>query len=99
MSEYIYLIHPLRYEFFENPTPEENACMQEHFLYLKHAAEDGRLILAGPCLDDSFGLVVFRAEDDRMANAFMHSDPAVRANVMMAELHPFRLSLFGKPNP
>ena len=93
MPEYIYLLHPLRDEFFEQPIPEEAAVMEEHFQYLKHATETGRVILAGPCLDDTFGIIVFRADDDAAAHAFMFNDPSVKKNVMMAELHPMRISL------
>ena len=99
MPEYIYLIHPLRDGFFEQPTPDEDAAMEAHFKYLQKATQDGTVILAGPCLDDTFGLVLFRAENDEAARAFMFKDPSVEANVMMAELHPFRTSLLGKPIP
>jgi len=95
MPEYIYIIHPFRHGLFEQPTPEEEAVMEEHFQYLKKAVEDGIVILAGPCLDETFGLVVFRAENEDAANAFMFNDPSVKYNVMMAELHPFRASLTG----
>ncbi len=97
MPEYIYLIHPFRHGFFEQPTPEENAAMEAHFQYLKRATEAGTVLLAGPCLDETFGLVVFRAENEEAANAFMFNDPSVKTSVMMAELHPFRPSLVGKP--
>jgi uncharacterized protein YciI len=96
MPHYIYLIHPLRHEFFEQPTEVEEAAMQAHFEYLKQAAAAGTVLLAGPCLDETFGLVVFQAADDDTARAFMYKDPSVQANVMMAELHPFHLSLMGE---
>jgi uncharacterized protein YciI len=96
MPHYIYLIHPLREGFFEQPTPAEEAAMQGHFDYLKRATVDGVVLLAGPCLDDTFGLVVFQAENEEAAQAFMFNDPSVQANVMMAELHPFRISLLGE---
>jgi uncharacterized protein YciI len=95
MPEYIYLLHPIRDGFFEQPTPYEAAVMEEHFQYLKHATESGRVVLAGPCLDDTFGLVIFHAEDDAAAQAFMFGDPSVKKNVMVAELHPMRISLNG----
>ncbi len=95
MTEYLYLIHPYRHEFYDSPTAEEEAVMEEHYQYLKQAAEAGILLLAGPCLDHTFGLVVFRASGDEAANAFMFGDPSVRKNVMAAELHPMRVSLRG----
>ena len=98
MPEYLYLIHPYRHGFFDSPTAEEEPILVEHFQYLKQAAENGTVVLAGPCLDDTFGLVVFRAENDDAARAFMFADPSVKKNVMVAELHPLRISLLGRLN-
>ncbi len=96
MPEYLYLIHPYRHGFFESPTPEEEVILEEHFQYLQKAAETGTVLLAGPCTDDTFGLVVFRAGDETAANAFMFNDPSVLKNVMVAELHPLCVSVRGK---
>jgi uncharacterized protein YciI len=93
MPEYIYLIHPKRHEFFDSPTPQEEAAMEAHFEYLKHATKEGMVLLAGPCLDKTFGVVVIRAENDQAARTFMLNDPSVRNNVMLAELHPMKVSL------
>jgi uncharacterized protein YciI len=96
MPEYLYLIRPFRQDFFKQSTPEEDKAMQDHFQYLKKATAAGKVLLAGPCLDDTFGLVVFQAQDDAAARAFVHNDPSVAANVMLAELHPMRVSLRAK---
>jgi uncharacterized protein YciI len=96
MAEYLYLIHPYRQDFFDSPTQEEEAVLDEHFDYLKEAADAGIVLLAGPCLDKTFGLVVFQAENDEAARAFMFTDPSVKKNVMMAELHPMRVSIRSK---
>ncbi len=96
MPEYIYLTHPLREGFFEQSTPQEDGIMEAHFQYLKHATETGTVVLAGPCLDDTFGIVVFNAGEEASAQEFMFNDPAVKENVMMAELHPMRISLKGQ---
>ncbi len=93
MAEFIYLIHPLRHEFFENPTLQEETAMDEHYEYLKKATLEGTVILAGPCLDDTFGLVVLSAESESAARIFMLNDPSVKNNVMMAELHPMKISM------
>jgi uncharacterized protein YciI len=95
MPEYLYLIHPYRHGFFDSPTPEENEIMEEHYEYLKESAKKGTVVLAGPCTDQTFGLVVLRAENDQAANAFMFADPSVEKNVMAAELHPMRISVRG----
>jgi uncharacterized protein YciI len=93
MPDYIYLIHPLRHEFFENPTPREEQMMGEHYRYLKKATEEGVVLLAGPCLDETFGVVIFEAANEEAARSFMLNDPSVENNVMMAELHPLRIAL------
>ncbi len=93
MPEFVYLIHPLRHEFFESPTPLEAEAVEAHYQYLKKATQAGIVLLAGPCLDDTFGLVVLTAENDDTAREFMLNDPFVNSNVMMAELHPMRISL------
>jgi len=93
MPEFIYLIHPFRHEFFENPTPQEDAVMDAHFEYLKQATEQGMVLLAGPCLDETFGVVVLTADNETKAREFMLNDPSVKSNIMMAELHPMRVSL------
>jgi uncharacterized protein YciI len=98
MPEFIYLIHPLRHEFFENPTQQENDMMEAHFEYLKQATELGMVLLAGPCLDETFGVVVLTAESEIAARAFMLNDPSVKSNVMMAELHPMKVSLISPLN-
>ena len=70
--------------------------MEEHFQYLKQATESDIVILAGPCLDETFGIIIFHAENEAEACDFMFNDPAVKNNVMMAELHPLQISLKGK---
>jgi uncharacterized protein YciI len=95
MPEYIYLIHPYRHETAFQPTPEEEVILSEHLAYLQEAASRGALLLAGPCLDGTFGLAVFRAENEAAAQQFMFDDPAVKADLMAAELHPFRISVTG----
>jgi uncharacterized protein YciI len=96
MPAYLYIIHPFRDGFFEQPTPEETGVMEEHFQYLKQANESGALLLAGPCLDNTFGIIVFSAESDASAQTFMFNDPSVKKNVMMAEIHPLEITFPGK---
>ena len=93
MPTFICMLHPKSRSLTDESTPEEEARFGEHFEYLERALEEGKLILAGPCLDGEFGVVLFRAATDDEALEFMQSDPAVRHGLMTAELHPFRVSL------
>lgn len=96
MSYFVYLLRPVRSNFIESITREEEVILDEHFDYLEKALEEGRLILAGACLDGTFGVVIFRATSQEDALKFMKNDPAVKRKIMEAELHPFRVSLVAK---
>ncbi|HEX9090134.1 MAG TPA: YciI family protein, partial [Anaerolineales bacterium] len=93
MPDYIYLIRPVCQEFFDHPTQEEDAAIEAHFEYLKQATSQGRVFLAGPCLDRTFGVVILTADNEAAAHTFMMNDPAISKDVMMAELHPMKISL------
>lgn len=75
---------------------KDKAATSRHFERLKKATADGKVILAGRTteeLDKTFGLVVFEAENEKAARAFMEADPAVVAGVMTATLHPYSVAL------
>jgi uncharacterized protein YciI len=71
----------------------EVEIVEEHFEYLKRSLSRGVVFLAGRCLDDEFGIVIFKADSMEQAGEFVESDPAVKKGVMTAELHPFRIAL------
>lgn len=95
MSLYIYLLHPFRHDFFQQPAPQEQAALARREAYLKESYRAGRVILAGRCPDETFALVLLRAENEQDAADFMFHDPLVMENLVVAELHPFCLDLFG----
>ena len=96
MSAFIYVLRAIRPAMVGDPRPEEESRLGEHFEYLSRALDQGRLVLAGPCLDGEFGVVIFRADTQEAARQFMEDDPAVRHGLMTAELHSFRVSLLEK---
>jgi uncharacterized protein len=93
MKEFVYLIRPTRENFIETTTQEEDTIIDNHFEYLKQLLHDKILILAGPCLDGAFGIVVFKASSLELARKIMENDPVVSSGLMNAELHPYRVSL------
>ena len=95
MPTFIYVLKPKRASLIDDASAEEERRLGDHFEYLQRALEQGMLILAGPCLDGEFGVVVFRATSERAAVEFMERDPAVKHELMTAELFPFRVSLMG----
>lgn len=92
-DQWIYMVRPTRADFLETRTPAEDRIVAQHFDYLTELLHASKLVLAGPCLDGAFGIVVLKAVDEPEARALMGSDPAVAAGVFSAELHPFRVSL------
>ena len=90
---FVYVVRLVRPEAATDATAEEEAVLEQHFAYLQRALREGRLLLAGPCEDAAFGIVLFEASSEADAEAFMRGDPAVAQGVMRAELHAFRISL------
>ena len=93
MAEYIYMIRATRAGFATEPTQEEMDAMSMHFQYLKGLVDEKVALLAGPCRDAAFGIVIYEAENEEEARHIMENDPSVIAGVMSAEMHEFRVSL------
>jgi uncharacterized protein YciI len=92
-THFLYMIHPPRPTFVNDATPEEGAIMRRHFEYLAGLSERGKLMLAGPCLDEgAFGIGIFNTVDAGEARQLADGDPAVSSGLARAELHPVRLS-------
>ncbi len=80
-------------------TDADKATVGAHFQRLKAATDSGQVILAGrtpEAGDKTMGLVVFTADDEPTARAFMLGDPCITAGVMLGELRPFSLALLRK---
>ncbi|MED1863713.1 YciI family protein [Fictibacillus nanhaiensis] len=96
ITEFLYQIKPVRADLMENQTHGEQEKLQSHFLYLQDLLDKGKLVLAGPCLDASFGVVILQNTNEEEAQEIMENDPAVLGKVMTANLYPFRVSLIKK---
>jgi uncharacterized protein YciI len=92
-QHWIYLTRLVRPGSGMEPRPEEEAIFTDHFNHLKSKLASGELLLAGPCEDTSFGVVIFTAPGEDEAQAFMTADPAIARGLMTGELHAFRVSL------
>ncbi|MGP4082891.1 YciI family protein [Pseudalkalibacillus sp. R45] len=94
MEEFLYKLIPTRPDFI-NTTKEEDEILSQHFTYLEGLLDNKELILAGPCLDGSLGIVILRAESEKRARSIMEGDPAVINGLMQATLQRYRVSLMG----
>jgi len=93
VATWIYVVHLTRPAAMTSPIEDESAAIDCHFVRLQQACAAGTVRMAGPATDGAFGIVIFEVADETAARSFMADDPAVRAGVMIAELHPFRVSL------
>jgi uncharacterized protein YciI len=72
-------------------TPETRKLLAEHLSNIRRMGEAGKLVIAGPFMDDGDlrGLYVFRVASAEEAKALVESDPAVKAGRLRFELHPW----------
>ena len=97
ISQWLYYLKPARLGMVtEGATPEERETVSRHFAYLKDLTEKGVAILMGRTQnnnENTFGIVIFEAQDEPAAREIMESDPAVRGGVMRATLYPYKVAL------
>ncbi|WP_244668288.1 YciI family protein [Bacillus sp. NTK074B] len=98
--EFIYVLKLIPRLYQEaNWTVGDEEIVQRHFERLNEWMDSGTVILAGRTLNEeenAFGIVVFEADDEEQAIAFMKEDPTVVEGIMTAELFPYRVALLRK---
>ncbi|HEY6952846.1 MAG TPA: YciI family protein [Bacteroidota bacterium] len=64
---------------------------RQHLGNIQRMAREGKLVLAGPFLDDTDlkGIYLFNVESVDEARALTGSDPAIKAGRLIMELHPW----------
>lgn len=73
-------------------TPDEAAKLQKaHMENIGRMAEEGKLVLAGPFLDEGElrGIYIFNVATVEEAQELTATDPAVKAGSLVMELHPW----------
>ena len=72
-------------------TAEVNGIQRAHMAHIRKMAADGKLVMAGPFLDngDMRGIFIFDVATLEEARALTEADPAVKAGRLILELHPW----------
>jgi uncharacterized protein YciI len=70
---------------------DRNSILQQHLKNVLAMLDSGKLVVAGPFEDNSdlAGLFIFRTASADDAKAWVDADPAVKAGLMVAEMHPW----------
>lgn len=80
-----------------NRLQDSAARMQLQMAHLKNItrlANEGKLVVAGPFMDDQpiKGIFIFNVESIEEAKTLTETDPAIKAGSLIMELHPFYCS-------
>jgi uncharacterized protein YciI len=72
-------------------TEERTAILQQHLRYSVSLLSSGREVIAGPFSEgtDVFGIFILRATTIAEAKSWIDDDPAVKAGLMVPEIHPW----------
>lgn len=78
------------------PTPSPDSTVRAdlqaaHMANIRRLAEEGKLIVAGPFLDNTElrGIYLFNVKTIEEARALTATDPAIQAGALVMELHPW----------
>lgn len=75
----------------DHPADEAAALQRGHLAYIRKLSDEGKLLLAGPLLDQGplRGIFVLDVATVDEARALVDADPAVKAGRLKVELHPW----------
>lgn len=68
----------------------EAALQSAHMANINKMAEEGKLVLAGPFLEEDYdvrGIYIFNTPDVKTAEEWTNTDPAIKAGSLVMELH------------
>ena len=88
-------------KFASTGETERNQIHHQHLRNVIALLQSGKAVAAGPFGDgsDIAGIFILRAASTEEAKTWIDADPAVKAELMVGEMHPwFSEDIFGKAN-
>ena len=78
-------------KWIEDETPEKQRILHRHLVNFLSLLDSGKAVVAGPIGDDSDlrGIFILRASSAEEAKTWVDADPAVKAELFVAEMHPW----------
>lgn len=94
-TAFLIRIQPVRATFVNDATKEENKIMGEHFRYLQKLTAEGKIVLAGPSINNekTFGLIIVEVDNEAEARKIMEGDPSYKAGIQKGEVLPFTIAI------
>lgn len=83
----------------EAMTADETRIMSEHFDYLKKLTAQKKVLMAGPVLEQVFGLIILQVRSREEAEAIMAKEPSVVQGVHTLRMRPLRCALLAHHVP
>lgn len=70
---------------------DRNSILKQHFANVMSMLGSGKAVIAGPMTDDAdvAGIFILRASSTTEAKSWVDGDPAVKAGLFTAEIHPW----------
>jgi uncharacterized protein YciI len=95
---------PTFFVFFHTPGPAwksdvgffDQAGIRDHVAYMGQFLAKGQLVMGGPFLDDSGGMMIMRAASMDEARARAEGDPTVKAGLLKVAVKPWLAAMIGK---
>jgi len=71
--------------------PQRKLILKQHFANVMSLLDTGKAVVAGPMGDDTdlAGIFILRAASAAEAKTWVEADPAVKAGLLVAEIHPW----------
>jgi len=86
---YFVLVHSPGPKWQEGLSFQEQPGVDEHVRYMGELFERGLMVMGGPFLDNSGGMMISRTDTLEAALRLARSDPAVRSGLLNVKVHPW----------
>ncbi len=86
------MLYVLKYVPGPNWQPEKPVTeqpLEDHLAYMARQFERGALLMGGPLMDHSGGLIILHVADLQEAQQIMAADPAVTSGIVAGSAHPW----------
>lgn len=92
-ANYCVLLHSPGPAWKEGIPFREQPGVADHVRYMRRQLENGLIVMGGPFLDDSGGMMICREPDLERARSLAEADPAVRSGLLTVIVRPWMAAM------